>query len=293
MKKLATALAVMTLTLTLAGAQPSGGDYRYIAVPLAEVHAKPDGASEQVTQALLWEQIQVTGEKGRWYKVFVTGQYRTDKGYPGWVLKDQVQKAAKPTSQWMVIVPKAGLRKQADAKSTLVSWAFLGSKLSTQSEDADKTPEWLTVNLPGQKQPVYMLRKHAVEVQAVERPSEGTPVVETATLLKGTHYVWGGMSSQGIDCSGLTYQSYRRHGYNIPRDADQQFTAGKVVDPDQLAAGDLLFFGKDADHITHVGMYVGDGKFIHASSSLGGVTISPFGEAKFQENFQGARRFLK
>ena len=288
----AAACALLILLSALVMAQ-SPSDIRYISVPLANIHRNPDGASELVTQALLWEAVQITGEKGRWYKIFVSDQYRTDKGYPGWVLKVHVQKAKKPDAQWMSVVPKAGLRKAPDAKSPVVSWAYLGCKLSTPDEEAQTSPEWLAVNLPGQKDPVWMARKQAVNCQAVQRPSEGTPVVETASLLKGTHYVWGGMTSQGIDCSGLTYASYRRHGYSIPRDADQQFTSGTAVDAEQLEAGDLLFFGKDADHITHVGMYIGDGKFIHASSSLGGVTVSQFGEPKFQERFQGARRYLK
>jgi cell wall-associated NlpC family hydrolase len=65
------------------------------------------------------------------------------------------------------------------------------------------------------------------------------------------------------------------------------------VEPNQLQAGDLLFFGKDKDNITHVGMFIGEGKFIQSSSSLGGVIVSDFNDPKFQTRFQGARRILK
>lgn len=272
-----------------AGAQP--GDTRYVCVPLANVHLNADASSEQVTQALMWEPITVTSERGRWCKVFVADQYRTDKGYPGWVLKEQLQKADKPSAWWMVTTAKVGLRQKPDAKSALVSWAFLGTKVAASTTPANG--EWVAVQVPGKSEPLWALRKSLVAVESIERAREGAPLVATASLLTGTPYLWGGMSSQGIDCSGLTFTSYRLHGYSIPRDADQQFQFGVHVDPDALVAGDLLFFGKDAEHITHVGMFIGDGKFIQASSSLGGVVVSVFGEAKFQSRFQGARRILK
>ena len=281
-------LTFLSLLLVPASAQ----DYRYVSVPVAEVHRHASSGSEQVTQALLWERIQVLEERGSWAKVLVSDQYRTDKGYPGWMLRAELQKSDKPRSWVLVSAAKTGIRKSADYKKQPAHWAYLGTRIAL-ADNQEPSTDWFRVQLPGSPETYFISRKHAVEVNSIERAKEGAPLVETASQLKGVPYVWGGMCQKGIDCSGLTFQAYRRHGYAIPRDADQQATFGVAVDPSELVAGDLLFFGKSLNDITHVGMYIGDGRFIHASSSLGGVTVSRFDEPQFQARFQTARRILK
>jgi gamma-D-glutamyl-L-lysine dipeptidyl-peptidase len=266
-------------------------EFRYVSSAVADVRKDPNPASEQVTQGLLWEKVEVLAESGGWAKVMMTEQYRTMKGYPGWIRVSDIRKSERPAKLWMVTAAKVGLRESADAKSKLVQMAYLGSKLPDAA--GETAGDWVSVLLPGQTKPVFASRKSLQECSQIVRPSEGEALVETAKQEQGVPYLWGGMSNKGIDCSGLTWATYRRHGYAIPRDADQQFEFGVEADPTQLVAGDLLFFGKAKDYITHVGMYIGDGKFIHASSSLGGVTISEFALPRFQSNFQGARRILK
>lgn len=267
-------------------------EFRYVSSAVADVRKDPNGASEQVTQGLLWEKVEVIKESGGWAQVMMSEQYRTMKGYPGWIRTTDIRKSERPSKLWMVTAAKVGLRESADAKSKLVQMAFLGSKLP-EAAGAEAGGDWVAVMLPGQPKPVYALRKSLQDCSKIERPSQGDVLVETAKEQQGVPYLWGGMSNKGIDCSGLTWTTYRRHGYAIPRDADQQFEFGVEADPAALVAGDLLFFGKAKDYITHVGMYIGDGKFIHASSSLGGVTISEFALPRFQTTFQGARRILK
>ena len=76
----------------------------------------------------------------------------------------------------------------------------------------------------------------------------------------GVRYVWGGESPTGFDCSGLVQFAYNAIGISIPRTTYEQYRIGEPVSRDELEPGDLLFF----DHVGHVGMYVGGGRFIHA-----------------------------
>jgi gamma-D-glutamyl-L-lysine dipeptidyl-peptidase len=93
-------------------------------------------------------------------------------------------------------------------------------------------------------------------------PRDGTPVREAGAYL-GCPYEWGGMTEQGIDCSGLVHMAYRRLGRLIPRDADQQEEAGTPVDPADLRPGDLVCYGD------HIAFWLGDGRIIHATGREG------------------------
>ena len=94
-------------------------------------------------------------------------------------------------------------------------------------------------------------------------------IVNLARQFLGVPYVWGGSSPNGFDCSGFVQYVYAQQGISLPRTADIQATAGYPVDKADLQPGDLVFFAGDYVNISHVGIYVGDGKMIHASTSYG------------------------
>lgn len=108
----------------------------------------------------------------------------------------------------------------------------------------------------------------------------------------GTPYVYGGNDRSGIDCSGLVQQVYRSIGIEIPRTAGAQAEAATPVPPGDLDFGDLLFFDTSGDgSISHVGIYIGNGFFVHASSSRGVVRES-LAHPYYSTRILGAGRFL-
>ncbi|HEX4855614.1 MAG TPA: NlpC/P60 family protein [Limnobacter sp.] len=108
---------------------------------------------------------------------------------------------------------------------------------------------------------------------------------------QGTPYRLGGESRAGIDCSAFVQQTLKKHfSIMLPRSTDQQVTAGKIIPRESARPGDLLFF-KTGRSTRHVGFYMGEGQFLHASTTEG-VTISRLNDAYWQKTFWTARRVL-
>jgi len=118
-------------------------------------------------------------------------------------------------------------------------------------------------------------------------------LVKTARRFIGTPYRWGGTSqSNGFDCSGLTMTVYRLNGMDLPRNAYGQFHAGTRISRKNLQAGDLVFFatGK-TDRISHVGIYSGEDKFIHAPGRGKRIRTASLSNSYFSKRYKGARRY--
>lgn len=115
-------------------------------------------------------------------------------------------------------------------------------------------------------------------------------LVSTAMRFMGVPYVWAGTTSSGFDCSGFVMRVYLMHGIRLPRMADAQYYAGTKVSKADLKPGDLVFFTTYCPGPSHVGMYIGNAKFIHASSRRG-VTISSLNDPYYSARFLGGRRY--
>jgi len=117
-------------------------------------------------------------------------------------------------------------------------------------------------------------------------------VVSDAMSYMGVPYVFGGNTpSSGFDCSGYVRYVFANAGIYLPRTADVQYNCGYAVSTSELAPGDLVFFETYCPGPSHVGIYVGDGNFIHASSSRG-VTISSLSSSYYSAHYLGARRVM-
>ncbi|WP_456456206.1 NlpC/P60 family protein [Nitratifractor sp.] len=111
----------------------------------------------------------------------------------------------------------------------------------------------------------------------------------------GKEYVWAEEGPDAFDCSGLTYYCYGSMNVKIPRVAREQAKVGRLVSTDKLQYGDLLFFDTTArktGQITHVGVYIGDGKFEHAANEKQGVKISSLSDPYYKSRLKLARRYL-
>ena len=127
---------------------------------------------------------------------------------------------------------------------------------------------------------------------AAANTTSGQKMAEFALKYVGYPYVYGGSSPKGFDCSGFVKYVCNQFGYNVNRTASAQMDNGTSVSRDQLQPGDLVFFRKSgsSSRASHVGIYVGGGKFVHASTSKVGVIVSGLNEAYYTSGFVGARR---
>ena len=119
----------------------------------------------------------------------------------------------------------------------------------------------------------------------------GQQVASYACQFVGSRYVWGGTTPDGFDCSGLVYYVYKQFGYTLNRVAADQASNGRHVEASELQPGDLLCFYSGSSYIGHVGIYIGNGQFVHASNSTTGVIISDLAGYYVSRGFE-ARRII-
>jgi cell wall-associated NlpC family hydrolase len=119
-------------------------------------------------------------------------------------------------------------------------------------------------------------------------------LVRTAERFVGVPYKWGGDSTvAGFDCSGLTMAVYQINGLNLPRTSGDQWAAGRPVDANDLAEGDLVFFAtRGGGKVSHVGVYIGGDRFLHAPGQGSRIQVASLSSDYFRTRFLGARSYL-
>ena len=185
------------------------------------------------------------------------------------------------------------------------SWLASSTKVGTLSYGAAVTVTgkcsngWVRIQYEGHV--AYVSGKYLTEkkpasgstpVTPAPSGSAGTDIAQFVMSFIGYSYVYGGASPKtGFDCSGLMYYCLTQYGYKMNRTADDQMKQGSAVSRDELIVGDLVFFGYGS-YANHVGMYIGNGNFVHASTPSTGVRVNSLNETYYNTRYIGARRII-
>jgi len=220
--------------------------------------------SEQVTQLVLGETASVLERKGEWLHV------RTDADeYRGWVNEGYVL---------TVDAARAGAWREAATSWSMGAQVRVERGVLRVPLRARVMPKGAGVELPdGRWGAVFEGGIPALEaVRAEARLLR--PDAWAWSCFAGTHYLWGGVTPLGVDCSGMVQTTFLARGVSLPRDAHQQAEAGVEVRPESGRPGDLLFFRSErGERITHVAILSEDDHIVHATLACGGVMREPWG----------------
>jgi hypothetical protein len=229
-------------------------------------------------------ELEVLDEKGNW--VFT----RQMDGYLGWAYRPYLGEGLAPTVTHLVLAPVVELRTAPDETSDVVTRIMSGTGVVVEETNVG----WSRVqaNKSG-----WLPSTHLRAINELPKSLEEkrTAIIQDAHRMIGIPYLWGGTSGNGIDCSGFARLLHRWVGVDIPRDADLQCNATKLVEP-PYEVGDLFFFAEDDSkrHITHVGVCLGGWKVIHSSRSNNGVYIDDLQKKKsLRDIFVSAGSFLR
>jgi len=127
--------------------------------------------------------------------------------------------------------------------------------------------------------------------QALAATGSGSKLENTVESLLGTKYRYGGTTTKGFDCSGFVRYVFDKLGIDLPRSSREQYKIGQKVAKDELRVGDLVFFNTNGKGVSHVGIYMGDGRFVHSSTNKG-VTYTSMSDKYYSKRYLGARRIL-
>lgn len=228
--------------------------------PVANMHSQPDADTDVVSQARYGANVAVIEQKDGWARI------RTPDDYTGWTALAAIQtrepyamvgRVAQVTSLFAHIYREKDVTRHAPLVT--VPW-------EVRLEVAAAADRWIEVRLVDARTGYIQ----SGDVTLATAPIGVAEMLALSRKFLGLPYTWGGTSSFGYDCSGFMQMLQRQRGVNMPRDARLQAAWSGVVPVERkdVQAGDLLYFGSSEKHITHTGLYLGDGKFINATTHL-------------------------
>ncbi len=256
---------LLAILSTLCSAAWAADVDRVVVVPVANMYSAPKPNADVVSQAILGSNVATLQKKGKWIKVQTTDQYT------GWVEKKALRDtkhhpyaASGETVQVTSLFANVYRETDVTEHAPVVTLPF-ETHLEVVAHGTNDDGRWLQVRLPDGRTGWIQSGDVTAHPKLLTIPES----IELAKRFMGIPYLWGGRSSFGYDCSGFTQMLVRSRGINMPRDADVQASWSGVVQVDRkdLQPGDLLFFGSSPQKITHTGMYIGNGEFIHDTTN--------------------------
>ena len=256
-----------------------GRTWGIVNVSVCNLRSSADFSSEMMTQGLMGMPVRVL-EKDGWYRI------QTPDKYIAWVHRVGIHPVThEELVAWnkapkVVVTSHYGfVYSQPKVGTQPVSDVVAGNRLKLEGTKG----AFYRVSYPDGRQG-YLLKEQAMPEAKwrIQIKQDAASIIATAHTLMGVPYLWAGTSSKGVDCSGFMRTVLFMHDILIPRDASQQAYVGEHIDiaPDfgNLQPGDLIFFGRKAtaerrERVVHVGMYIGNKRFIH---SQGDVRIGSF-----------------
>ncbi|MBR0231321.1 MAG: C40 family peptidase [Clostridia bacterium] len=232
-----------------------------VCLPSATLYSEPQLFSEQTDEMLYGDEVEILEEQGGFCRV------RTDYGYEGWCVRQAVfELLHKP--EYYITVPFADLLFEGKNYYHAPISLPMGARLDYGPGHDGR---YGLAVLPSKR--IYFIhRNHVAPLSAVKtltRAELRESVARVALSYLGVQYRWGGRTHAGVDCSGLCFNACRFNGVDIWRDADVEKTKNlKKIPLEEAQKGDLLFFEG------HMALYLGEGKFVHASASAGKVIVS-------------------
>jgi cell wall-associated NlpC family hydrolase len=226
----------------------------YVNEPVVDMRESPTHESKVVSQAIFSENITVQKKIEDWAYIVTPDQYS------GWVPSNSFVPRNEPYHTSLKVSRLAAhIYGIKDTEFGPVKTLPYGSKLNA----VNATDRWIEVLLPDGK--ICYIQKG--DIAPEQELKDKKDLVAFCKKFIGLPYTWGGRSSFGYDCSGFVQMLYSQIGLNLQRDAKQQILdiRFKTVYVDHVEPGDLIFFGKSEQKISHVGMYLGDGQFIHST----------------------------
>ena len=266
--------AWIVLLLALATPAFSKPGIQVVVVPVANMYSHPSEKADVVSQAMYGNNVTLLVARGEWSRI------QTADHYKGWTLSRHLRivqvgdgyALSAPSVQVQSLFANVYAEPDITKHKPVVTVPFevrlelFSGQDGNRNAIATKIPEgWLQVWLPEKRIAWIQSSDVVADPKLLSIPES----IDLAKRFLGFPYLWGGRSSFGFDCSGFTQMLVRARGVNMPRDADQQaaWSGVTAVERKDLQAGDLLFFGSSPKDITHTGMYIGDGQFIHDTTN--------------------------
>ena len=251
------------------------------------------GPNENYRRAVMVDRgynLVVTRKAGEWYQV------TTQTGRVGWVRSDFL-KLGKSVASVRTASSSSHHKKVASHTSKSRKTRVARHSTSDESDTPRSRRSKRSRRLASHRSRYRVATRRASHRRTgksgrpeADAPETDSDVVQTAYAYRGTPYHFGGTSKNGFDCSGLTQYVYKKKGVSLPRTAAEQYNHGKKVAGGKMKPGDLVFFHTTRKGVSHVGVYAGEGKFVHASSGGGKVRVDSLNSGYYNKRLVGARR---